>query len=172
MFFISLQLHDETRQKQLSVWCDLFLKYLKHLNIYNINVNESAFPLYYNETLNRRLSPSMILLILERLQSSGHAQPLDANRMEWLVYWHTLEEYGNIIYEWMRETGQLNTVCTLYELIAGDASVEKEFHNMDENLLLLVLRLLENKSKCELIISESGDDKEGDMGCSYGVKFF
>lgn len=140
---------------------------MKHLNKYTINVNESAFPLFNNESLKRRISPEMIVTILQRLEESGHAQPRDKNkrRQEWLIYWHTLEEYGNILYDWIQETGQTNTVCTLFELTNsndGESSVAEEFIDMDEAVLLLVLKELEEKSKCELI----------NMDGSYGVKFF
>uniref|UniRef100_A0A1A9W7T0 Vacuolar protein-sorting-associated protein 25 n=1 Tax=Glossina brevipalpis TaxID=37001 RepID=A0A1A9W7T0_9MUSC len=160
--FFTLQTHKETRHQQLNVWCDLFLKYLKHLNKFTINVNESTFPLYYNECANRRLSSDMILKILEKLQSTGHAQPLDKKGYEWLIYWYTLEEYGNMIYEWIQETGQTNTVCTLYEISSGELTNDKEFHGIDEVILVKVLRLLEDKGKCELI----------ELDGSYGVKFF
>lgn len=160
--FSRLQTHEETRQQQLNVWSELFLKYLKHLNKFSININEGSFPLYYNESLNRRLSPPMILQILQRLQSTGHAQPLDKKQQEWQVYWHTLEEYGNIIYDYVQETGQTKTVCTLYELSNGDMVEGREFHRIDEDVLVNVLRLLEDKGKCELI----------ELDGSYGVKFF
>ncbi|XP_023301510.1 vacuolar protein-sorting-associated protein 25 [Lucilia cuprina] len=160
--FFTLQLHEETRQQQLNVWCDLFLKYLKHINKFTVNIHENTFPLFNNETLNRRLTPEMILQILEKLQSTRHAHPLDKKRHEWQVYWHTLDEYGNMIYDWILETGQANSVCTLYEISHGDSSEGKGFYNIDEAVLLSVLRQLEEKGRCEVI----------EMDGSYGVKFF
>lgn len=157
-----MQPHEETRQQQLSVWSDLFLKYLKHLNKFQLHINETSFPLYCNETLNRRLSPAMVVQILENLQSTGHACPLDKRRQEWQVYWYTLEEYGNMIYEWIQETGQTNTVCTLYEIANGDSTEGKKFHQIDEAVLVSALKLLEEKGKCELI----------EVDNTYGVKFF
>lgn len=140
---------------------------MKHLNKYTINVNESTFPLFNNESLKRRISPEMIVTILERLEQTGHAQPRDKTKrqQEWLIYWHTLEEYGNILYDWIQETGQMNTVCTLFELTnpAGTCATSvQEFCNMDGAVLLLVLGELEEKAKCEII----------NMDGSYGVKFF
>lgn len=155
-------MHEETRRQQLNVWADLFLKYLKHLNKFTINIYENAFPLFYNESINRRLSPPVILKILEQLQSTKHAHPLDKKREEWQVYWHTLDEYGNMIYDWIQETGQTNSVCTLYEISNGDSTEGKDFHKIDETVLLSVLRQLEEKGRCELI----------EMDGSYGVKFF
>ncbi|EDW61061.1 vacuolar protein-sorting-associated protein 25 [Drosophila virilis] len=160
--FFTLQPHEETRRQQLKVWTDLFLKYLKHNNKFTLITNDQNLPLFCNESINRRLSPELILLILEQLQQSGHAAPLDKRRQEWQVYWYTLEEYGNMVYDWIQETGQTNSICTLYEIISGESTNQLEFHNMDENVLLGALRLLEEKGKCELI----------EMDGSHGVKFF
>ncbi|KAH8370774.1 hypothetical protein KR093_004910 [Drosophila rubida] len=160
--FFTLQTHDETRQQQLNVWSDLFLKYLKHTNQFLIGINDQNLPLFWNESIKRRLSSELILLILERLQNTGHAAPLDKRRQEWQVYWYTLEEYGNMVYDWIQQTGQTNTICTLYEIASGDSTTQLEFHGMDEAVLLKALRLLEEKGKCELI----------EMDGSHGVKFF
>ncbi|XP_013100275.1 vacuolar protein-sorting-associated protein 25 [Stomoxys calcitrans] len=160
--FFTLQPHEETRQQQLNVWSDLFLKYLKHLNKFTVNIYDSSFPLYNNETLKRKLSPNMILQILENLRKTGHARPFDKKQTEWQVYWFTLDEYGNMIYDWIQETGQVNTVCTLYEIAHGDLTEERDFHKIDDDVLLNVLRNLEDKGRCELI----------EMDGSYGVKFF
>lgn len=67
-----------------------------------------------------------------------------------------------MVYDWIQETGQTNSICTLYEIISGESSTRLEFHNMDENVLLSALRLLEERGKCELI----------EMDGSHGVKFF
>ncbi|XP_017837238.1 vacuolar protein-sorting-associated protein 25 [Drosophila busckii] len=160
--FFTLQPHEETRQQQLKVWADLFLKYLKHTNKFTLSINDQSLPLYYNESINRRLSPELLLQVLEQLQRSGHAAPLDKRRQEWQVYWHTLEEYGNLVYDWIQETGQTNSICTFYEISSGESTTQQEFHGVDEAVLLSALRLLEEKGKCELI----------EMDGSHGVKFF
>ncbi|XP_017487408.1 PREDICTED: vacuolar protein-sorting-associated protein 25-like [Rhagoletis zephyria] len=160
--FFTLQPHEETRNQQIKVWSDLFLRYLKHLNKFQVNINENGFPLFYNEALKRRLSAETILHILEQLQRTGHAAPLDKRRVEWQVYWYTLEEYANMVYDWIQQTGQMNTICTLYEIASGDNSEGMEFHGIDEAVLLNAMRVLENKGKCEVV----------QLDDSYGIKFF
>ncbi|XP_030377246.1 vacuolar protein-sorting-associated protein 25 [Scaptodrosophila lebanonensis] len=160
--FFTLQPHEETRQQQLKVWSDLFLKYLKHSNKFTLNINEQDLPLFHNESLKRRLPPEFVLTILEHLQRSGHAAPLDKRRQEWQVYWYTLDEYGNMVYEWVQETGQVNSVCTIYEIAKGENTTQCQFHGVDEAVLVNALRLLEEKGKCELI----------ELDDSHGVKFF
>lgn len=51
--------------------------------------------------------------------------PLDKAKQRWLVYWHTLEEWGDIIYNWVQETGHVGSVCTFYELTQGEDIVDQ-----------------------------------------------
>lgn len=71
------------------------------------------------------LPSDVVLLILEELLKSGNASPLDKSRQRWLVYWHTLEEWGEIIYNWAQENGFIGSVCTLYELTQGEDTAEQ-----------------------------------------------
>lgn len=123
----------------------------------------------------------MLLLILEELSKSGNASPLDKTRQRWLVYWHTLEEWGEIIYNWAQENGFIGSVCTLFELTQGEDTVNQgmhffqgytiiqltvclfsEFHGLDTEVLIRALKTLEANKKAELILF---DDNQG-------VKFF
>lgn len=156
-----IQQHDITRELQLSTWADLILKYQRHNQQAVININDETV-LFTNDTLKRTLSIEGKLLILEQLQSSGNAAPVDKKRQQWEIYWHPLEEWAGIIHRWATANGMTNTVCTLFELTSGDTSTGEEFHGLDTAVLLKALRVLEGQQKCELI---NFDDNEG-------VKFF
>lgn len=119
-------------------------------------------PLFNNTNINRRLPSEAVLLILEELGKSGNASPLDKSKQRWLVYWHTLEEWGDIIYNWAQESGFIGSVCTLFELTQGEDTTDQEFHGLDTEVLIRSLRMLENARKAELILF---DDNQG-------VKFF
>lgn len=157
----SIQQHDKTRELQLSTWADLILKYHRHHQQAVINVNDETV-LFTNDTLKRTLSIEGKLLILEQLQSSGNAAPVDKKRQQWEIYWHPLEEWAGIIHRWATANGLTNTVCTLFELTNGENSIGEEFHGLDQAVLVKALRVLEGQQKCELI---NFDDNEG-------VKFF
>lgn len=143
------------------MWSALVLNYQKHLKQCILNINEDS-ALFNNEALNRKLPLEGRSLILEELSKSGNAATTDKKKIIWEVYWHTLEEWGNMIYNWVIENGMTNTVCTLFELVSGDVSSNKEFYGLEQGILLKALRTLENKNKCEIIMY---DDNEG-------VKFF
>lgn len=55
-----------------------------------------AFLLYYNGSVNRRLSSDMILKMLTKLPSSGYAQQLDKKAYKWMVYWPILGERESV----------------------------------------------------------------------------
>ncbi|XP_032528771.2 vacuolar protein-sorting-associated protein 25-like isoform X2 [Danaus plexippus] len=161
--FFTIQPHSETRSKQLQAWQELISEYLKATKQSTIDVRESQnSPLFNNTAINRKLSPEAVLTVLEDMAKSGKAAPIDKSKNVWEVYWHSLDEWGNMIYSWASSNGLNNTVCTLYELREGDNTVGEEFHGLDMNVLLKALKALSSNGKCELI---EFDDNQG-------VKFF
>ncbi|XP_040170287.1 vacuolar protein-sorting-associated protein 25 [Anopheles arabiensis] len=159
--FFTVQVHAKTKEQQLATWKELVLNYQKHEGQALLNIAEDAPP-FVNRELARKLSPEARLWVMEELARTGHAATADKRKQQWEVYWHTLDEWSNILYDWAVASGTTNTVCTLYELVAGDNTVGEEFHGLDEGVLKKALKLLEGRGKCELI---AFDDNEG-------VKFF
>lgn len=60
-------------------------------------------------------------MIIEELVKSGHATALDKSKQRWLISWHTLDEWADLIYSWAQANGLVGSVCTFYEL-TQDAS--------------------------------------------------
>lgn len=58
----------------------------------------------------------VVSVILEELVKSGHATAFDKSKQRWLISWHTLDEWADIIYSWAQANGFLGSVCTFYEL--------------------------------------------------------
>lgn len=141
------------------MWASLVLKYFRHKRESQFTIGDESV-LFANEQIQRKLSNDGILLILEELEKSGNAAPLDKKKLQWEIYWHPLDEWGNIIYRWASDNGMTNTVCTLFEISQGENAVDEEFYGLDQSVLVKALRTLQAKQKCELF-----DDNEG-------VKFF
>lgn len=78
------------------------------------------------------------------------------------IYWLTLDEWSNVVYNWAQNSGMTNSVLTQYELLNGDDTRDEEFNGLNENVFMKVLKLLESKGKCEVM----------EIDGSYGVKFF
>jgi len=160
--FFTIQPHADSREIQIKTWADLVLKFHKHNKQAILNVNDENSELFNNNKLNRRLPVDGRILVLEHLENSEHAAPLDKKRFQWDIYWYTLDEWANLIYKWAIDNGMSGTVCTLFEITNGDNATDQEFHELDQSILVKALRKLEQTGKCELI---SFDDNEG-------VKFF
>lgn len=158
-----IQIHTETRTKQLEAWQQLIINYMKANKQSILDIRESQHSsLFNNSTINRKLSAESISVILEDMARNGKAAAVDRSRNVWEIYWHSLDEWGNLVYSWACNNGMNNSVCTLFELREGDTTVDEEFHNLDMNVLMKALKSLQMKGKCELI---QFDDNQG-------VKFF
>lgn len=161
--FFTLQPHAETRANQIAAWRSLVLDYLRFNKQFIIDIREAQHQtLFSNTAINRKLDTECLLAILSDLQRTQNAIPLDKQRNRWEIYWHTLEEWAAIIYNYINSKGATNSVLTLFELTQGDEVQEEEFCGLDADVLIKVLRVLEAEGKCELMLF---DDQQG-------VKFF
>lgn len=139
------------------------LDYCKATKKCTVDVREAnALPVFNNAAINRKLDPAFVTAILTDLQRTGNAAATDKQKNRWEVYWHTLDEWGSLIYSYVTSKGFTNTVLTLYELTHGDDAQGEEFFELDNEVLIKALRTLENNGKCELIITDEHE----------GVKFF
>lgn len=140
------------------------LEYCKTTKKCTIDIREaSSLPVFNNTNINRKLNSAFVVAILSDLQRTGNAAALDKHKNRWEVYWHTLEEWGSIIYNYVSGKGSVNTVMTLYELTQSDDVQDEEFFGLENEVLIKALRKLEGSGKCELIV---GDEQVE------GVKFF
>lgn len=162
--FFTLQPQAETRAKQVSAWKSLILDYCRQSKTFIIDVREAGqLPLFNNSTINRKLEKSVIISILSELQKNGNAFTTDnKNKYRWEIYWHTLDEWASLIYDYVANKGFQNSVLTLYELTQSDDVQEEEFYGLHNDILFKALKLLESKKKCELIVDDEYQ----------GVKFF
>lgn len=150
--FFTIQPNETTRKIQLSVWSKLVLKYHKVNKKYILDINEiTESPLFSNAKINRSLSTDGILTVLESLMDTCNAQPVDKTRTRWLIFWHNPTEWGDIIYSWAKDNGQIDNVCTLYEI---QTSASTEFNGMPNEVLIKVLKTLEKRGCAELILED------------------
>ena len=70
------------------------------------------------------------------------------------------EEWGSLIYTYVKDRGMSNGVYTFYELTEGSDTVGQKFHGLQKETLIESLKTLERKRKAEIF---AGDE---------GVKFF
>ncbi|XP_022190340.1 vacuolar protein-sorting-associated protein 25 [Nilaparvata lugens] len=158
--FFTIQPNIETRAKQLEAWRGLVLDYHRALKQAVLDVSEAERSELFNNTkLQRKLPTEGIIQVLESLAKNGNAEPCNKARTRWYIYWHTLPEWADKMYTWAQETGQTNSVCTLYEIINAS---DQDFYGLNEEVVKKALHVLERKQKAELILD----------GENSGVKFF
>lgn len=104
----------------------MILEYCKQNKITTLDINEAQNnPPFCNTSINRKLPLDGMITVLEYMSKTGNAAAIDKNKNKWEVYWHSLEEWGNIIYSWASENAMTNSVCTLFEIVQGDNSTDQ-----------------------------------------------
>lgn len=129
------------------------------------NSKDSDFSIFKNDKIKRTASNEFILNIYEYLIEQRSAEWIDPKNKNHgiLIYWHPLEEWSQIIYDWIDNTGQQGTILTIYELRKGDLALNREFYGMNYHMMVRVLETLVKKGKATIM-----KDEDGNIG---GVKF-
>ncbi|KXL51628.1 hypothetical protein M433DRAFT_59923 [Acidomyces richmondensis BFW] len=168
--FYTLQPNFTTRARQLELWSSLITSYCTHYRIFRLSFSSLPTDLFSNPTIHRSLKPADIRIVLDYM-----SKPENGPRIEWTastvkgeqssscyVFWKTANEWADMIYDWVDETGQKGAVLTIYELREGDAVRNQSWREMDEGMLKRVLSVLVKRGKAQIF----GQDDNA------GVKFF
>merc|ERR1712130_187642 len=110
-------------------------------------------------SIDRRASVQLIQAVFDDLHRRGHLHWLDKQCQRGFICPITFAALANAVYTWAQASGNINQVCTFYELTNGDDIVGEVFEGLDEGVLKIALRQLQKEKKAEVI----GED---------GVKFF
>lgn len=158
--FFTIQKNADTKKKQFEAWSTLILKYHKHHKILKIRVADSlTSPLFFNKAIDRKLNSSEVTALLNHLQKKGNIEWDDKQCSSCTVLWYSVDQWSDMVYKWALESGSVNTVLTVHELVEGDDTSNQEFHGLDSWFMVKILEKLSLKGKAEMI----GDD---------GVKIF
>ncbi|KAI9591549.1 vacuolar protein sorting 25 [Syncephalis fuscata] len=142
--FYTRQPTDATRTRQLEIWSDLLLAYAQH-------------------TRQTCLSRDLLIEIIEISVNKGDVAWIDTAKTEVFIYWRRPDAWGQLIYNWIAETGQRGSVLTLHE-VSNSATVDgQDFYQLDERMLRKALNVLVKQNKAQIFSAGSGED---------GVKFF
>lgn len=131
--FFSRQDNLTTASSQRQKWGTLIQAYCRAHKIFKLSLVDAIdTDLFYNRKINKRLSIVDARAMVEFLRSVGRAEwitagpkDVDAGRNVAWIWWRNVEEWAQAIAEWVEETGQKNTVLTLYELTESDATLSQ-----------------------------------------------
>lgn len=168
--FYTLQPNLTTRARQFALWSKLITSYCAHHHLFRLALSSLPDDLFSNGAIHRSLNHNDIRAVLDWM-----ARPENGGRAEWVaptarnersstcyVYWRTPAEWADVIHAWVEETGQKNAVLTFYELRQGDAVRNKDWRDMDDDLLRKVLNVLVRRGKAQIFGQEE----------TSGIKFF
>lgn len=105
-----------TLSKQSSLWCDLIRSFCRARRLFWLDLSsEAASALFENPSIGRRLSDEDVLFFLEALVSRGDGQ-WSTDKRSCLVYWRRPSEWGELVYQYVLDTGQGGDVFTVHEI--------------------------------------------------------
>ncbi|KAK4802401.1 hypothetical protein SAY86_000604 [Trapa natans] len=157
--YFTLQPVRDTREKQIQLWKDLILDYCKTQKIFIIGLEEE-FPLFSNHVIERSLTHEAREAFLSALVSEGRAEWLDKGRRKCLILWHRIQEWADIIVNFVKDNAlEDGGVVTVEEIRSGIESRGTELHCLDRTILMRALKLLEHKGKLAIFKGTSADDE-------------
>nr|KJB21088.1 hypothetical protein B456_003G186000 [Gossypium raimondii] len=116
--YFTLQPVRETREKQIQLWKELILDYCRTQKIFIVRLEEE-FPLFSNSVIERTLSHEAREAFLSALVAEGRAEWLDKGRRNCLILWHRIQEWADIIVNFVKDNGFEDSVMTVEEIRSG-----------------------------------------------------
>ncbi|KAI9018511.1 hypothetical protein CLU79DRAFT_866163 [Phycomyces nitens] len=150
--FYTRQPTEATWESQVGQWSQVILNYCRHHRIFKLDLQKATSPgssdLFENTKIKRTAE-----------WEQGPKGPKD----QAYIFWRRPEEWAGLVWDWVNANGLNNTVVTLYEITEGDLSEGQEFYGIDNQVLIMAIKVLVKKGDCQLL-----EGTEGYMG----VKFF
>lgn len=164
--FYTKQINEATFQSQLLQWKKIITGYCKHFKIFVIDVDNNITNgdksqkkfIFENDAINRKASDELVADILKYLVDEKVGEWIE-NKSSVYVYWRSLNEWSEVLYDLIDNRGELGKVFTLFELIKDN----EEFSNMSQDLFIKIVTILSGQSKAVVL-----DDEDGKI---VGVKF-
>ncbi|PON94761.1 ESCRT-II complex, vps25 subunit [Trema orientale] len=119
--YFTLQPVRDIREKQVQLWKELILEYCRFQKIFVIGLEED-FPLFSNPVIERFLSHEAREAFLSALVSEGRAEWLDKGHRKCLILWHRIQEWADIILNFVKDNGLEDSVMTVEEIRSGTES--------------------------------------------------
>ena len=114
----------------------------------------SELELFNNARISRRLPVDSIREILDDLAVRGNFEWSDKSKRRGLVLWRSVQEVGQDIYKWVRDSGQTGSVMTVSEIVEeGDNNT---WRGVSQEVVIKALRALQTEKKCEVFDGEEG----------------
>ena len=168
--FYTLQVHEETKQRQIQLWCQRVLEWCKSHRIRKLDVTEAAtsselFSSPPTCAVKRSINTQFINIIMDSLIAQGRAEKVTDT--SFMVFSVTLDDYAQSLYQWVERRSAQGIVMTVSEIIrdGGSGNEDELFFGMEIEMFRKVVAKLEADGKV-LVIKDGLRLRETD-----GLKF-
>lgn len=123
----------------------------------NRNNKNEDFSIFRNDKIKRYASNEFILKIYEYLIEENVGEWIDSKKKQnsgIFILWNSIDEWAQILYDWIDNTGQQGKILTIYEIRKGDLSLNQEFYNINYQLLIRIIERLVKQGKASLMKDE------------------
>ncbi|KIM47132.1 hypothetical protein M413DRAFT_440655 [Hebeloma cylindrosporum] len=160
--FFTEQPNPTTQSIATEQWIRLILTYARHRKLFILRVEDAEAAesdwaeILRNERINRKMTPGHLCNIMVAMADKNLAiyEPPKQKRSI-LVYWRLPEEWAEVLYEWVVDSGQLNTIMTFYEIT--DPLVESALTNIPVPLLRKAIGILGKTGRAQMIAIADGE---------------
>lgn len=158
---------------QLESWMNIILSYCQYYQITSLllngqikycqdeSVDVSKLPeLFNNKSINRSINDEFKLEILQYMIKKNKAGFINPKQKDLgiFIYYKSLNEWSDLLYSYIDSTGQLNTILTIYELTKSEMNLPKDLYNLDELLLVKIIKdVLMKSGKAQIIMDDNGE---------------
>ncbi|ODQ56266.1 ESCRT-II complex, vps25 subunit [Saitoella complicata NRRL Y-17804] len=156
--FFTRQPTTQTWIAQRSAWSSLLLSHARYHRRFRLSLGNDE-SIWENKEIGRVVKDLVRKELAEWMVHENQAAYVpNTQKQQLLLYWRKPAEWAELIYKWIDDTAQFNSVLTLYELVEH----ETEFKELDPMILGQALDVLKRRGLCQVFGGEDGG----------GVKFF
>lgn len=160
--------------QQLDEWCNIILQYCEYYKITSLTIEglpkHTQLPIdittlpriFENKDINRQVNHDFKSLILSTLiHKLKKAEYINGKKPELgiFVYWRSIVDWGDLLYNHNDDTGQLGTILTIYELTKSeDGGLPENLKNLDQEFLIRIVKgHLMKLGKAQILMDENNE---------------
>ena len=158
-FFLLFILFESATQ-----YCELFntvakliIQFCKDNKVWRLSKSEFYENIGKNPNIRRKLNNEAVDLIFNSLVSEKKAMYVNPKILDDIfILWKSYEEWEKILTDAAMTRQSIEKIETLDFITEDEENAAEEYYHMDRDLLIRILKDMENKGKCGLLKDENG----------------
>lgn len=138
--------HEGQLTSWVDAWSNLILDYCRLLVKHVLSIPElQTVEPFHNSTASKKLSQDQLITIFNSMESKGLSKWLDDNKIRVHIYYRTLEEWAEQMFDHLMNTGKAAEILTFFEL----EQMGQEWSSLPRESLIEVIEILISKNKAK-----------------------